>query len=279
MVNVLIVVLVVAGVALLTRIMLSPELKYHSFWYKLKSKAFFFIGDFRMVRSIPFFNTEIKEEFEVDFSDIRKGDALSKPGDVGLHRIKGAWSNLGIPGAFKHAWIVVDDHECVEACSEGVLRRDALYPLATDYAVILRPKGVSGQDVQMAVKRANAIVGCEYDANFNFDLDKANDMIAVRDLGRYRSNISAGGFHPAFSCTETVGFSWFHKRSELRLFRTNYAGRDAIVADDFLKMNFDVVWASPSLTEEWLVARGLHEEGRRKILEWLKDHSTHDGQG
>jgi len=277
-VYVLISVLVVFMV-LFAKIMLSPELKYHSFWYKLKSKLFFFIGDFRTISSLPFVSTEIKEHFKIHFSDIREGDLLSKPGDVGLHRIKGAWSNAGIPGAFKHAWIVVDGNKCVEACSDGVVLRDALYPLATDYAVILRPKDVSEKDIEMAIKRSKAIVGCHYDANFKFDLEEANDMIEVRDLGRYRSNISAGAFHPAFSCTETVGFSWFHKRSALRLFRTSYAGRDAIVADDFLKMNFDVVWASPNLTEKWLVARGLHEEGRRKILEWLKDHSTHDGKG
>lgn len=274
----LVVGLVVALISFLAWIILSPELKYHSAWYKIKAKIIFKFGDFRLIRSFPRITTEIKEEFETDFKDIRKGDSLSKPGDVGLHRIWGNFSNLGIPGAFKHAWLVIDGNKCIEATSEGVIERDALYPLATDYAVILRPKDVTEDEIAMAIKRAKAIIGCEYDANFNFDLDQANDEIVVREQGQYSKNITAGAFHAAFSCTETVGFSWFHCRNKLRIFRTNYAGRDAIVADDFLKMDFDVVWASPNLTKEWMESVGLHEEGRNKISEWLRKNPSNDGQ-
>ena len=270
--------LAVAFIWFVAWIILSPALKYHSIWYKIKAKIIFIAGDIRAHGGPLWGTTEPVDAFMVDQKDARRADKLTRPGDIGLHRYVWTFSNYGIPGAFKHAWIIVDNEDCVEATSDGVERRDRWFPMLCDYAVILRPKDVTDEDVAMAIKRAKAIVGCEYDANFKFDLEAANDEIVVREQSQYTKNISAGGFHPAFSCTETVGFSWFHRRDKLRLFRTNYAGRDAIIADDFLKMNFDVVWASPNLTEEWMKLVGLHEEGRSKISEWLRKNPANDGQ-
>jgi hypothetical protein len=179
-------------------------------------------------------------------------------------------SNFGIPGAFKHAWIWTGDNRIVEACQEGVMHRDEFHPIVCDYSILLRPKGMSEDDVKIAVQRAKSIVGCEYDANFNFDLLEADKVIGQQ----YTRNISAGEYHPAFSCTETVAFSWLHKRKELGVFRTTYAGREAIIADDYLRMNCEIVWVSPSVTMEWATMEGLHEEGRFKLQEYLDKRKT-----
>jgi hypothetical protein len=54
----------------------------------------------------------------------------------------------------------------------------------------------------------------------------------------------------------------------LGIFRTVHAGREAVVADDFLSMNFEIAWVSPSVTVEWARAARLHEHGVEKIREY-----------
>ncbi len=249
---------------LIYRALMSPELKYHSTFYKIKASLFFWVGDIRRLDSFPWV-TWASHDHKIDFKDARFASKISRPGDIGIHRDAGFLSNCAIPGAFKHAWVTIDDNRCVEAVSEGVLCRDELYPLLSDYAVILRPIGVKRAETAEAVSRAKSLVGCEYDANFNFDLDETD-----ADLPAFIANLKAGEFHHAFSCTETAAFSWYHCKSKLGIFRCIYAGREAIAADDFLKMNFGIVWMSPSVTLEWATKMGLHEEGRQKIKDYLE---------
>jgi hypothetical protein len=126
-------------------------------------------------------------------------------------------------------------------------------------------------------------VGSAYDANFRFDFEASNALVktgeAVRRIARdfnngMAANLKAGKAHFAFSCTEVAGFSWYHKAKELRIFRIRHAGRPAIIADQFLSMNFDVVYASPSVTPEWATQEGLHEEGVKKIADYWKCQKT-----
>ena len=251
------------------RAMMSPALKYHSFMYRLKAKFFFWCGRVKRLHSFPFV-TWARILPKVDYRDAKECAVLARPGDIGLHREEGCLCNFGIPGAFKHAWIWTENGLIVEACQEGVMERDEFHPVVYDYSILLRPKGMSEDDVKTAIKRARSIVGCEYDANFNFDLLEEDKAVGQQ----YTRNISAGEYHPAFSCTETVAFSWLHKRKELGVFRTVYAGREAIIADDYLRMNCEIIWASPSVTMEWAVKEGLHEEGRFKLQEYLDKRKT-----
>jgi hypothetical protein len=275
---------VIAGIALLLilaagilfKMVMSPELQYHSFAYRVKAKLVFWLGDIRRLDSFPWVTWASHGNYGVDLSDVREAARMCRPGDVGLHRDSWFLSNVGIPGAFKHAWIVVEDDMCVEAISEGVVKRDLMYPLLTDYAVVLRPYKMQPNKVRQAVERANGIVGCEYDANFNFDLETENEQCddgceSHEHDGHedYCSNLKCGAFHGAFSCTETVGYAYFPFRKELGLFRTVHAGREAIVADDYLKMRFEIVWVSPSVTLEWAKSAGLHEEGRVMIEDFI----------
>jgi hypothetical protein len=272
----------------LVKIILSPELKYHSFWYKVKAKIIFWAGDVRLLNSFPWI-TWASINHNITLRQARDASSICRPGDIGLHRDSGFLSNLCIPGCFKHAWICVEDHYCVEAMSEGVIKRDEMVPLVSDYAMILRPRDVSEAEIQEAVMRANMLVGSDYDANFNFDFETENANLfpqntrslfgwatanivhrATRDFqGPAATNLTTGKPHMAFSCTEVAGFSWYHKAQELNIVRNIYAGRPAIIADDFLKMNFDIVYANPDLTLEWAKANGMHKEGLRKIAEYL----------
>lgn len=248
------------------RVLLSPALRYHSVWYKAKAGLFFWLGDIRRLNKFPWV-TWATHHHGLSYRDMAEGWEVGRPGDVGLHKDNGFLSNLGIPGAFKHAWVVVNNKNIVEAISDGVIKRGALAPLVTDYAVLLRPLGVTKAEVNRAVRRAERIVGSDYDANFNFDFERTD-----AEMGEFTRNLDSGKFHAAFSCTETAGFSWYHCRDKLRLFRSRHAGREAIIADDFLKMNFGIVWLSPSVTVEWAEKNGMHEEGRRKIAAyWAGD--------
>lgn len=252
--------LVGAAIISLLKIIFDPSLKYHSFAYKIKQGIIFWVGRLHYVGP-PGFISWRRHYPGLTAADIREADKACQPGDVGLHREVLVASNWGIPGAFKHVWLMVDGTDCIEAVQEGVLRRDRIEPLKTDYVAILRPKGVSKDDIKEAIARAETIKGCEYDANFKFDLGEGLEK-------DYTSNISSGNFHLAFSCTETVGFAWYRKRDHLKIFRSEYAGREAIVADDFFKMNFDIIYLSPNVTVEWAKKNGLHEQGRVKIEQY-----------
>lgn len=273
--------LVLVVVAFLAKIILSPALKYHSFLYKIKAAMIFWFGDIRRLSSFPWC-TWASTDHLMSHRDARNGSEASRPGDIGLHRDVGYLSNVGIPGAFKHAWICVEDDYCVEALSEGVVKRDEIAPLLSDYAIILRPNGVTQGDIAEAVARANALVGSEYDANFHFDFEASNSMFqknVERDFNSGAAdNLKGGNVHMAFSCTEVAGFSWFHKARQLRIFRSMYAGRPAVIADDFLKMNFDIVYASQSVTTEWAISIGLHEEGIQKIRDYWSSRETESAQ-
>jgi hypothetical protein len=258
---------------------ISSKHNYDSFLYKVKSGLFFWLGDIRRVGSFPWVTWALNHH-EMELRDVREASAVCRPGDIGLHKDNGFLSNLAIPGAFKHAWICVDDHMCVEAVSEGVLKRDDMTPLVSDFAVILRPKGVTEKEIQEAVVRANSIVGHPYDANFDFDFKETDEALfgtrAINDAMNNRSlirNLTSGKFHAAFSCTEVASFCWYRAKEKLGIYKTQHSGREAIIADDFLRMNFDVVYASPSITEEWAIKYGLHEEGRCKISDYRKKTS------
>lgn len=257
----------------LYRIIMSPELQYHSFLYKIKAWIVFTFGHFRRLEFFPFFTTYGYDVHRMTFKDARNGSAVSRVGDIGIHRDEGFLSNCAIPGAFKHAWVVVDDNNCVEAIAEGVVHRDNLFPTYSDYVIILRPIGVNKTDVIEAFNRAMNLVGCEYDANFRFEFDQMN-----ADYQNYMHNLKAG-FHKAFSCTETAAFCWYHKKETLGIFRSRHAGRDAVIADDFLKMNFGIVWMSPSVTVEWAKKAGLHDAGAQKIKMFLEGYRQFNDYG
>lgn len=261
---------------LLYKLITSQALAYGSLLYRLKAWLILTFGQFRRIKCMPWFKSYGYDQHNITLKDIRCGSAVARPGDVGLHMDDGFASNLVIPGAFKHAWVFVDGNDCVEAVAEGVLRRDDMVPLQSDYAVILRPIGTTKTDVDKAVARAKMLVGYEYDANFKFDIEEAESSMG---LPKDRAMLNLKGFHPAFSCTETVGVSWWHCKDKLAIFRSVHAGREAIIADDFLRMGFGIVWMSPGVTELWAKEGGMHEDARKKIKDFVEGKRDFNDHG
>ncbi len=285
--------------------------RLHRAWRRLV----FFVGDIRIIPNvlekvplvgripllnrIPGFTWDIHQH-RVDYWESMDALALCRRGDIGLHRDSGYVSNWAIPGFMKHAWIhlndpvitagieggdIVDvrDMQIMEAVSEGVLRRSALFPVRSDYTIILRPRGATGEEVDAAVEKALRIEGCEYDADFEFDIeqelehfppdDETPDQIDEdrRELEAIADGINAE-WDGGFSCTETVSFAWWHRRRQLKLYRRPARGKQVILADQMINDGFEIVWMSDSVTPEIAKKLGLPEEGVEMIRDYRRAH-------
>jgi len=217
-----------------------------------------------------------------------------QPGDVMLATKAGYWfSNMAIPGCFKHAGIIVrgpavgQAHDrsivpvydpsmvqLVEAVSEGVLNHHPLHARA-DKMIFLRPKHMEDGERAHAANMALKFVGCKYDASFNFNIVEEVEFLEsqpgvkgpecdedIRELHRCQVNHQAE-FDLAFSCTETVAAAWWFRRRQLGIARKCSRGRLVIVADQFVNRDFKIVWTN--VKSEEAKAAGLSEEGVREL--------------
>jgi len=234
-------------------------------------------GDIKKLNCFPYV-TWATHSCLTDFDEVLEALSLIKYGDVGLHREVGYLSNSIIPGFMKHAWIHVEDDpirpRIVEAVSEGVLLRNAIYPILSDYTIILSPKDVSDSERAGACKKAMETVGSQYDVNFKFDIEEALNFYtgfykkqAVQDLKISEQNFTK--YMPTFSCTEVVGYAWWHKREELDIYRTEFKGRSIIKPDSYLNNEWEIKWASKSVTMDIAKKYNLYEEGLVMLEKYL----------
>lgn len=248
-----------------------------SLFGELWKKLVFFAGDIRRLNSFPWVTWAVHEH-QIDYDEVLEVLPLIKYGDIGIHRDSGYLSNIAIPGFMKHGWMHVDDGMeqpgIVEAISEGVVMRSPIYPIFSDYTIILSPINVTDEERKGACKKAKNIIGEDYDVNFEFDIEeelryytgthKEDAKEDLYEIQKYRKK-----YDHAFSCTELVSYSWWHKREELRLYRKERKGKSVIIADDFLNGGWDVKWLSKSVTPGVANRYGLHEEGLSMIEEYL----------
>jgi hypothetical protein len=255
-------------------------------------------GQVRRLGHFPWVTWDVSEHL-VEYEESLSALPHVRPGDVGLHRERGYLSNLAIPGFMKHAWLHLNGAEkfgapggggeqlfatagmeVVEAVGAGVLRRSALYPVRSDYTIILRPKDVSPASTRWALEKSRRIVGCQYDTDFQFDIEAeldrfgsaggppADDRAARRaDMEIFRDNLRAE-WDGGFSCSEAVSFAWWHEREKLGLYRQMMRGKNVIPPDRFLNRGFEIVWMSGSVTPELAAKLGLAAEGVAMIGEF-----------
>ena len=245
-------------------------------------KIVFFVGDIRSLHSFPWFTWALHHH-EIDYDEVLEVLPLIQYGDVGIHRDKGYLSNIAIPGFMKHGWLHVNDGverpHIIEAISEGVIDRNAMYPIFSDFTIILTPNGVTDKERKGACKKAKGVIGEKYDVNFKFDIEKEllyyqgkNTEDAKHDLEIGQVNLQQ--FDGAFSCTELVSYAWWHKREDLRLYRKKSRGKSVILADDFLNGGWSIKWASRSVTVENARNFGLHEEGIEMIERYWEERKS-----
>jgi hypothetical protein len=260
----------------------------------------FFVGDIRRLHAFPWVTWSVHQH-EMNYHEVLEVLPLIQYGDVGIHRDAGYLSNIAIPGFMKHGWIHVKDGmqtpSIVEAISDGVIERSAIYPIFSDFTIILSPKNVSDLERKGACKKAKFMLGKKYDVSFKFDIEEniqyyEEETIKVekekiinlqKDSQYYKGQnveevkkeikeglINLEKFDGAFSCTELVSYAWWHKRDDLRLFRKKSRGKSVILADDFLNGEWEIKWMSQSVTVESAKNLGLHEEGILMIKKYIE---------
>lgn len=244
-----------------------------SIWKKLV----FLAGDVRKIRGFPWVTWSCNKR-QVCLGEILEALPLLKFGDIGLHRDWGYLSNIAIPGFMKHGWVHVSSGKnppmVVEAVSEGVVCRSALYPMYSDYTIILEPKNADDKERKGACKKARSIVGEDYDVNFHFDIEDEIRYYSGNEISEAKDSLKDGEkclkrYDPAFSCTEVCSYSWWHKREDLRLYRKRRRRRNVIIADDFLNNGWKIKWMSQSVNVDLAHRLGLHEEGVEMIKGFL----------
>lgn len=241
-------------------------------------KAVFFVGDIRRLHKFPWVTWSVHHH-EVNYDEILEVLPLIKYGDVGIHRDKGYLSNWAIPGFMKHGWIHVNEGlevpRIIEAISEGVIERNAIYPMFSDFTIILTPKDVTEKERKGACKKAKGVIGEKYDVNFKFDIEEELQYYTGEHKEDARHDLEVGKenlkrYDGAFSCTELVSYAWWHKREDLGLYRKQSRGKSVILADDFLNGDWRIKWMSKSVTVEDAHKMGLHEEGLEMIKMYLE---------
>ena len=247
-------------------------------------QVIFFLGDIRSLSTFPWVTWAIREH-RVSYEELLPALSIVQYGDIGLHRDSGYLSNLAIPGFMKHAWIHVQDGlerpEIVEAVSEGVVRRSPLYPMHSDYAIILTPRetvNVSDEQRKGACLKAKQIEGQPYDHNFKFNIEEELHYYHGQEPDKAKQHLDIAqdqvqNFDYAFSCTEVVGYAWWHCREELGILRTQRMGKSVILADSFLNRGWRIKWASQSVSVETARNMGLYdEEGLSLIDEYRRSN-------
>jgi len=238
----------------------------------------FFVGDIRALHAFPWVTWSVHQH-EIDYDEVLEVLPLIQYGDVGIHRDAGYLSNIAIPGFMKHGWIHVRDGvklpSIVEAISEGVIERSAIYPIFSDFTILLSPKNVSDLERKGACKKAQFMLGQKYDVNFKFDIEENIKYYNGKHVEEAKQDLALGSnnlqtFDGAFSCTELVSYAWWHRRDDLRLFRKKSRGKSVILADDFLNGGWEIKWMSKSVTLQSAKKLGLHEEGLLMIEKYIE---------
>jgi hypothetical protein len=104
------------------------------------------------------------EEARVILDKLKKGDIL-------LARYDRYVSSWFIPGFYTHVALYIGDKKVIHAVTKGVKEDDILSLLRCDYICVLRPRGVTDEEVNRAVKTAKGFVGLKYDFIFNNETD------------------------------------------------------------------------------------------------------------
>lgn len=275
--------------------------RFHRAWRRIA----FWAGDVRLdwqlyFGVIPFpLISWTHHEYAVSPELLLNTCKVLRRGDVMLATKFGyIFSNMAIPGCFKHAGIITD--ECVEgarvlgldengqpftgrvldptemrlveAISEGVVRRHPLHARG-DCMIFLRPKHMTDRERDKAASTADKLVGCKYDASFNFNISEElsylDESVSKEELDystailrRAEMNHRAE-YDLAFSCTEAVAAAWWFRRRQLGIARKLVRGRMCITADQFVSRDFSIVWTNVTVKEA--EKAGLHEEGLREL--------------
>lgn len=161
---------------------------------------------------------------------------LALPGMVFATRTRGQLDNLPIPGFWCHNATVEDSWHVVEATGEGVLSNGIFnFLLKKDYAVLLRPRFATVEQMAAAAAFIKDQIGAGYDYNF-LDVVETEQEIktsVVKDRRFYCSKLPWAAYRSV--CGPDIPFT---TRETL--------GVQTVVPSDYVNATklWEVVWAS-----------------------------------
>lgn len=245
-------------------------------------------GSFRIEKGFPWFSTATHES-KITIDEAASALTRVRYGDIGLSRRDWYLSNLIIPGAMKHVWLHTHDATSIrgrtgglviEATRDRVHHRHALYPLRSDYAVILRPRGLTVEQLKGSGCRAQNIKYLLYGQSPEID-PKHNvgfyERPAHLDAALDELYMHAAAFRKwerGFTPAEAIAYCFWHVRETLKIRRSPFGRHQVIVPQDFLSFNFDIIWASNSLTLNTARRMGFNDVALDKLAKYLQGHRT-----
>lgn len=157
--------------------------------------------------------------------DVDEAFACMKPGDTIVTYTYGEFTNLVIPGRWKHVAMYVGEGMVVEAKDPCVRISDIYDFLMTkDYACAVRPD-VPSDYLQQAVVIASGLIGKPYDYFFELYRDRPN---------------------PAFYCAELPYWCYAEAMPEFPFTLREVMGVATVKPDDYFKADklFGRVWSN-----------------------------------
>lgn len=174
---------------------------------------------------------------DVTGDEALEAQTLMTPGMVFVVRTEGQLDNVAIPGFWTHAATVTDSQHIVEATGIGVHAANIYdFLLRKDYAVLLRPKFASADQMKTAAQFVVDQIGAQYDYDF-LDVKDTEAAIAaggsVSQRAFYCSKLPWAAYRKA--CGPDVPFT-----TRLTLGVQTVVPADYVLATD----KWEVVWAS-----------------------------------
>jgi uncharacterized protein YycO len=163
--------------------------------------------------------------------------AIMTPGMIFVVRTDGQLANIAIPGFWSHAATVSDSDHVVEATGIGVHDSNIFdFLLRRDYAVLLKPKFATPDQMKVAAQYVVDQIGAKYDYDFLAVQDTEAEIAAgdaVSQRAFYCSKLPWAAYRKA--CGPNVPFTT----------RLTLGVQTVVPADYILAVNkWEVVWAS-----------------------------------
>jgi len=174
---------------------------------------------------------------EITGEEALAAQALMTPGMTFVVRTDGQLDNIAIPGFWAHAATVTDSDHIVEATGIGVHASNIFdFLLRRDYAVLLKPKFATPDQMKVAAQYVVHQIGAKYDYDF----------LAVQDT---EAEIAAGGAvsQRAFYCSKLPWAAYRKACGPNVPFTTRLTlGVQTVVPTDYVLAvdKWEVVWAS-----------------------------------
>jgi len=138
----------------------------------IRNKFFIFVSHLRLSKYPPFVYYKPRG-YKVTGADSRKISQELREGDIILRGytdyVDGLFIRLLSGKPWTHIGYVTSKDRVIHAVAKGVSFEDIYQFCRTDKILVLRPEGLSPQEIEEISARAESMIGTPYDMDFDFD--------------------------------------------------------------------------------------------------------------